>query len=63
MLGFDLDSALNEDQADAYLIRRGVPADIVAESNRRGPQSVYYVPAETLLERGVLTGFADPPEE
>lgn len=63
VLGFDLDSALNEDQADAYLIRRGVPADIVAESNRRGPQSVYYVPAETLLERGVLTGFADPPEE
>lgn len=63
VLGFDLDSALIEDRADAYLIRRGVPADIVAEANRRGPQSVYSVSAETLLERGVLTGFADPPEE
>ncbi len=63
VLGVDLDRLLNEDQADAYLIRRGVPADIVAESNRRGPRSVYFVNTATLLERGVLTGFADPPME
>lgn len=63
VLGFDLDLYLNEDQADAYLLRRGIPSDIVAESNRRGPQSVYYVAVQTLLERGVLTGLADPPKE
>ncbi len=62
VLGFDLDRYLNEDQADAYMLRRGVPADIIAETNRRGTASVYFVPAETLLERGVLTGFTAPEE-
>lgn len=63
VLGLDLKMALADIPTDDYLIGRGVPADIVAETNRRGTNDIYNVPTETLLERGVLTGLVDHPSE
>lgn len=65
IFGFDLPVAIARHfGGDDYLERRGVPAEIVAEANRRGHEGMYEVPAEMLLARGALTGLVDPlPEE
>lgn len=43
--------------AKAYLVRRGVPARLVARAEKVGPEKLYYVPAFQLARVGALTGL------
>ena len=60
LFGFNLSVAIARHFGDDYLIRRGVPADVIAEANRRGHEGLYEVDAATMLARGALTGLVDP---
>lgn len=63
IFGFDLDEFLEDRSGDAFLRRRGVPQEIIAETNRRGHERLYPLDAETLLARGVLTGLVEPKQD
>lgn len=47
--------------AEAYLLDRGAPADLVARADRIGPRRVVTLTAAQALDRGVLTGVLPAP--
>ncbi|UMY17080.1 DUF4339 domain-containing protein [Methylobacterium organophilum] len=63
LFGYDLEAALIDVPTDAFLIRRGVPAQIIDIVNRRGTRFVYRVSNEVLVPFDVLTDLVDPPQE
>jgi hypothetical protein len=47
------------EEADDYMVARGVPREIIDEANRRGPQSLYLVPTVELVDRGFVHSLFD----
>lgn len=46
-------------KADAYLVTRGVPKELLETADRIGPGKVYAIPAPLAVGHGVLTGVLD----
>lgn len=63
IFGFDLESWMRRSADDDYLIRRGVPAKVVAEANRRGHDRLYPIPAGRALASGILTDLTAPVDD